>query len=142
MSKIQAKNAAVLSVADTIERTTGRHAQKKPPRAVSGDFSAIADGYIRAATAESTRRNFASDMRHLESNDIFPESPPAAVLEYLAKFAGVHKVGTLERRLVSLHKAAIQKKSTVTSENLAGSTGIGGHPPHAWGSATPCSASG
>mgnify|MGYP003599719331 FL=1 len=109
MSKIQAKNAAVLSVADTIERPTGRHAQKKPPRAVSGDFSAIADGYIQAATAESTRRNFASDMRHLESNDIFPESPPAAVLEYLAKFAGVHKVGTLERRLVSLHKAAIQK---------------------------------
>lgn len=29
--------------------------------------------------------------------------------EYLAKFAGIHKVGTLERRLVSLHKAAIQK---------------------------------
>ena len=109
MSKIQAKNAAVLSAAETIERPNGRHAPKKPPKAVSGDFSAIAEGYIQAATAESTRRNFASDMRHLESNEIFPESPPAAVLEYLAKFAGVHKVGTLERRLVSLHKAAMNR---------------------------------
>ena len=74
MSKNQGQNAAVLSIAETSELPAGRHSPKKPLRAVSGDFSAIAEGYIQAATAESTRRNFASDMRHLESHEIFPES--------------------------------------------------------------------
>jgi integrase len=126
MSKFPDQNAAALSDAKTSKPHSGRQAQKKPPKAGSGDFSAIAEGYIQAATAESTRRNFAGDMRHLATNEIFAESPPAAVLEYLAKFAGNHKVGTLERRMVSLHKAAIQKnlsspvKSLSVQQALAG----------------------
>lgn len=126
MSKFPDQNAAALSNAKTSKSHSGRQVPKKPPRTVSGDFSAIAEGYIQAATAESTRRNFASDMRHLATNEIFAESPPAAVLEYLAKFAGNHKVGTLERRMVSLHKAAIQKdlsspvKSLSVQQALAG----------------------
>ena len=126
MSKFPDQNAAALSDAKTSKPHTNRQAPKKPPKAVSGDFSAIAEGYIQAATAESTRRNFDSDMRHLATNGIFAESPPAAVLEYLAKFAGNHTVGTLERRMVSLHKAATRKnlpsavKSLPVQQALAG----------------------
>ena len=126
MSKFPDQNAAALSDAKTSKPQTNRQAPKKPPKAVSGDFSAIAEGYIQAATAESTRRNLDSDLRHLANNGIFAESPPAAVLEYLAKYAGNHKVGTLERRMVSLHKAAIRKnlpsavKSLPVQQALAG----------------------
>jgi integrase len=126
MSKFLGQNTAVLSDSNSTKPTTNRQAPKKPPRAVSGDFSAIAEGYIQAATAESTRRNFESDMRHLAANGIFAESPPVDVLEYLAKFAGNHKVGTLERRMVSLHKAAMRKnlpspvKSLPVQQALAG----------------------
>ena len=126
MSTFPDQNAAGLSAAKTSKPHTNRQAPKKPPKAVSGDFSAIAEGYIQAASAESTRRNFDSDMRHLATNGIFAESPPAAVLEYLAKFAGNHTVGTLERRMVSLHKAALRKnlhsqvKSLPVQQALAG----------------------
>lgn len=126
MSKFPDQNVAALSDAKTSKLHTNRQAQKKPPKAVSGDFLAIAEGYIQAATAESTRRNMDSDMRHLATNGIFAESPPAAVLEYLAKYAGSHKIGTLERRMVSLGKAAIRKhvanvvKSLPVQQALAG----------------------
>nr|WP_315465209.1 site-specific integrase [uncultured Rhodoferax sp.] len=126
MSKIPDQNAAALSMAKTIKSHSSRQAPKKPPKAASNDFSAIAQGYIQAATAESTRRNFESDMRHLAINGVFAESPPAAVLEYLAKYAGNHKIGTLERRMVSLGKAAIRKnlpsavKSLPVKQALAG----------------------
>lgn len=126
MSNFLDQYAAALSDAKTSKPYTNRQAPKKPQKAVSGDFSAIAEGYIQAATAESTRRNMDSDMRHLATNGIFSESPPAAVLEYLAKFAGNHKVGTLERRMVSLHKAATRKnlpspvKSIPVQQALAG----------------------
>lgn len=118
MSKFSDQNAAALSDAKTSKPHTNRQAAKKPPKAVSGDFSAIAEGYIQAATAESTSQNFASDMHHLANNGIFAESPPAAVLEYLAKYAGNHKVGTLERRMISLHKAAIRKNLPSTVKSL------------------------
>lgn len=126
MSNFSDQKAAALSNAKTSKSHSGRQVPKKPPRSVSGDFSAIAEGYIQAATAESTRRNFESDMRHLASNGIFAESPPAAVLEYLAKYAGNHKIGTLERRMVSLGKAAVRKnlpsavKSLPVQQALAG----------------------
>lgn len=126
MSKLPDQNTAALSEDKISKPHTNRQAPKKPPKAASGNFSAIAEGYIQAATAESTRRNFDSDMRHLAINEIFAESPPAAVLEYLAKYAGNHKVGTLERRMVSLHKAAMRKnlpspvKSIPVQQALAG----------------------
>lgn len=76
MSKFPDQKAAALSDAKTSKPHTNRQAPKKPPKAVSGDFSAIAEGYIQAATAESTRRNFDSDMRHLAINGIYAKSPP------------------------------------------------------------------
>ena len=100
---------AVLSDAKTSKQQTKRQAQKKPPRADSSNFSAMAKRFIQAGTTKSTRRNFESDLRHLAVNGIYAESTPDAVLEYLAKFAGSHKVGTLERRRVSLGKAATRK---------------------------------
>jgi integrase len=110
MTKKSDRSKAILSASSEPKPSTSRHAAKKSPRADSSDFSAIADGYIEAANAVTTRRCFESDMRHLSSHGIFPENPPSAVLEYLAKFAGIHAISTLERRLVSLHKAATIKK--------------------------------
>ena len=109
MPKTAKHKSADLSVSNGSAKPFARHAPKKPPRTDSGNLLAVADCYIEAATAASTRRNFASDLRHLLSHGIFAESTPTAVLEYLAKFAGIHAVGTLERRMISLTKAAKQK---------------------------------
>lgn len=119
MSKTPLQIEAAGCAADRSTQPSSRYAPKKMPRADSCDLPAIAESYIQAATAASTRRNFASDLRHLASHGISSESEPAAVLEYLAKFAGIHAVGTLERRMISLHKAAKQLGSASVAKHMS-----------------------
>ena len=47
------------------------------------------------------------------------ESEPAAVLEYLAKFGGIHAVGTLMRTMISLHKAAKQLGTPSVAKHMS-----------------------
>lgn len=79
------------------------------PEAVFSGFSAVADGYIAAAVATSTKRIYAADQRHFTANGIVVPATPAQVVEYLAKFAGQLAVATLNRRLNYLHKLHAEK---------------------------------
>ncbi len=66
------------------------------PEAVCSGFSAVADGYIAAAVATSTKRIYAADQRHSEANGISGASDPVQVVEYLAKFGRDARSGDLE----------------------------------------------
>ncbi len=79
------------------------------PEAVCSGFSAVADGYIAAAVATSTKRIYAADQRHFTANGISVPATPVQVVEYLAKFAGTLAVATLNRRLNYLNQLHAEK---------------------------------
>jgi site-specific recombinase XerD len=76
-----------------------------PPKRAKTAFSAAADGLIAAAKSKATKLGYASDMRHWMSNGGSLPAKPIQVVEYLAKFAGILSVATLERRLIAICQA-------------------------------------
>lgn len=70
--------------------------------------SKLVNSFTQAARSESTRRSYAQDMRHFKANAKFPATPEV-VAEYLAKFAGVLSVATLQHRLIAIHQAHTDK---------------------------------
>jgi integrase len=60
---------------------------------------------MEAAVAEATKRGYSSDLRHFAANGLPVPATAVQVVDYLAAFAGKLAIGTLERRLISLHKA-------------------------------------
>lgn len=66
--------------------------------------SKLVNSFTEAAQSVSTRRSYAQDVRHFKSNAKFPATPEV-VAEYLAKFAGVLSVATLQHRLIAIHQA-------------------------------------
>lgn len=70
--------------------------------------SKLVKSYTQAARSESTRRSYAQDMRHFKANAKFPATPEM-VAEYLAKFAGVLSVATLQHRLIAIHQAHAER---------------------------------
>lgn len=58
----------------------------------------------QAARSDSTRRSYAQDIRHFKQHSKIPATPEM-VAEYLASFAGVLSVATLQHRLIALHQA-------------------------------------
>ena len=71
--------------------------------------SKLVDSYTQAARSTSTRRSYAQDVRHFKANAKFPATPEV-VAEYLAKFAGVLSVATLQHRLIAIHQAHTDKR--------------------------------
>jgi integrase len=70
--------------------------------------SKLVNSYTQAARSDSTRRSYAQDVRHFKANAKFPATPEI-VAEYLAQFAGVLSVATLQHRLIAIHQAHIDK---------------------------------
>jgi hypothetical protein len=70
--------------------------------------------YTLAAQSASTKRSYAQDVRHFKTFAKIPATPDV-VAEYLAKFAGVLSVATLQHRLIAIHQAHAEKGSTVPS---------------------------
>jgi integrase len=100
-----ATESGTLALPDTTECVTVAVTIQTSPQVVLSRFSAVADGYIAAAVAESTKRIYAVDAKHFAANGITVPATPAQVLEYLGKHAGQLAVSTLERRLNFLNKA-------------------------------------
>lgn len=69
--------------------------------------SALVQGYALAAKSESTRRSYANDLQHFRRHARFPATPEV-VAEYLAQFAGVLSVATLQHRLIAIHVAHLE----------------------------------
>lgn len=70
--------------------------------------SKLVNSYTQAAKSDSTRRSYAQDVRHFKANAKFPASPEI-VAEYLAQFAGVLSVATLQHRLIAIDQAHADK---------------------------------
>ena len=70
--------------------------------------SKLVNSYTQAAQSDSTKRSYSQDVRHFKSFAKIPASPEV-VAEYLAKFAGVLSVATLQHRLIAIHQAHTEK---------------------------------
>lgn len=70
--------------------------------------SNLVNTFTRAAKSDSTRRSYAQDVRHFKAFAKIPASPEV-VAEYLAKFAGVLSIATLQHRLIAIHQAHVDK---------------------------------
>ena len=77
-------------------------------KAAEATTSALVTSYTQAAQSASTRRSYAQDVRHFNANAKIPATP-GMVAEYLAKFAGVLSVATLQHRLIAIHQAHTEK---------------------------------
>ena len=80
----------------------------KTPKIVSDDFSPTAESFMDAAQSAASKKAYASDIRQFAANGIVVPATVVQVINYLAHFAGKLSVATLERRLVSLHKAHLE----------------------------------
>lgn len=81
-------------------KTQNGRATLKPSKLVSS--------FTYAAKSDSTRRSYAQDVRHFKAFAKIPASPEV-VAEYLAKFAGVLSIATLQHRLIAIHQAHADK---------------------------------
>jgi site-specific recombinase XerD len=70
--------------------------------------SKLVNSYTQAAQSDSTKRSYSQDVRHFKSFAKIPASPEV-VAEYLAKFAGVLSVATLQHRMIAIHQAHTEK---------------------------------
>ena len=71
-------------------------------------FSITADRFMEVAQSEASKYAYASDIRMFAASGITVPATAAQVILYLAQFAGKLSVATLERRLISLHKAHLE----------------------------------
>ena len=107
MTKISAKVTGKTTVRKSKTATISSQ-PSKPPKAVLDGFSAAADSFMDAAQSEASKSAYASDIRMFADSGITVPATAAQVIEYLAQFAGKISVATLERRLISLHKAHLE----------------------------------
>lgn len=73
--------------------------------AATGGSAAVAAIYAAAAQSKATLRSYADDMRHFRQHGGTVPATAEFVAEYLASFAGVLAVATLQHRLVAIHRA-------------------------------------
>lgn len=84
------------------------------------------DGYVAAARSAATTRGYAADVRHFKQWGGRIPASPAQVAEYLADMAASLKVATLERRLIALHRAHVDKgldspaRNALVKQTMAG----------------------
>jgi integrase len=82
-------------------------ASKAPHAMSAGSSAALAATFAAAAQSNATLRSYADDMRHFRKHGGSVPATPEFVAEYLARFAGVLAVATLQHRLIAIHRAHI-----------------------------------
>jgi integrase len=88
---------------------TKRHTDSPAQQARYQPTSATVDGFTAAAQSSATRRAYAGDLAHFLLHGGKIPATPQMVADYIAKFAGVHAVATLSRRLIALHQAHTER---------------------------------
>ncbi|MGJ7565256.1 site-specific integrase [Variovorax sp. GB1R11] len=66
--------------------------------------SAAVNDFTSAAQSPATTRAYLGDLRHFRQHGGKIPATPEMVADYAAKFAGVHAVATLQRRLIAIHQ--------------------------------------
>src|SRR6185369_13300956 len=75
------------------------------PQPAPVPITSLVDDYTAAAQSKATKRSYSEDVRHfLQHGGTLPASP-TMVAEYIANFAGILAVATLQHRLIALHRA-------------------------------------
>jgi integrase len=108
MKKISAMENGINTVITSKITTIGNQLPKPTPGVMNG-FSDAADRLMDAAQSEASKSAYASDIRMFAASGITVPATAAQVIEYLARFAGNLSAATLERRLISLNKAHLEK---------------------------------
>ena len=88
--------------ANTPAAQTSENAATRSPRL-------SVDGYVAAARSAATTRGYAADVRHFKQWGGKIPACPGQLAEYLADMASTLKVATIERRLIALHRAHVDK---------------------------------
>ena len=71
--------------------------------------STLVKNFTLQAQSVSTRKSYAQDVKHYRAHGGKIPATPEVVAEYLAKFAGVLAVATLQHRLIAIHRAHTDK---------------------------------
>lgn len=69
--------------------------------------SALVAGYAAAAQSSATTRSYDADIRHFKQHGGSIPATPTVVAEYLANFADVLAVSTLQHRLIAIHRSHV-----------------------------------
>ena len=80
------------------------HAQEALKAAQAASSKLVAS-YAAAAQSDATTRSYGADIRHFKQHGGSIPATPTMVAEYLANFAGVLAVSTLQHRLIAIHRA-------------------------------------
>ena len=78
---------------------------QKPLKTAQAKPSALVASYAAAAQSNATTRSYDADIRHFKQHGGSIPATPTMVAEYLANFAGVLAVSTLQHRLIAIHRA-------------------------------------
>jgi integrase len=77
----------------------------KPLKTAQAKPSALLASYTAAAQSNATTRSYNSDIRHFTQHGGSIPATPTMVAEYLANFAAILAVSTLQHRLIAIHRA-------------------------------------
>jgi integrase len=78
---------------------------QKPHKTAQAKPSALVASYAAAAQSNATTRSYDADIRHFKQHGGSIPATPNIVAEYLANFAGILAVSTLQHRLIAIHRA-------------------------------------
>lgn len=77
----------------------------KPLKTAQARPSALVASFAAAAQSNATTRSYDADIRHFKRHGGSIPAMPTMVAEYLANFAGILAVSTLQHRLIAIHRA-------------------------------------
>jgi len=78
---------------------------QKPLKTAQAQPSALVASYAAAAQSNATTRSYDAGIRHFKQHGGSIPATPTMVAEYIANFAGILAVSTLQHRLIAIHRA-------------------------------------
>ena len=120
MKKIRTPQEGAGAALSARSTTTSNTTLQTQPEAVLSGSSATAEQFIAASQSAATKRAYSSDLKHFFANGGSVPASPAVLAEYLARCAEKLSVATLERRVIAIHKAHLEKnlESPARSETV------------------------
>ena len=109
MKKIRTPQEGAGAALSARRTNTSNTTSQTPPEGVLSSFSAMAEQFIATSQSAATKRAYASDLKHFFANGGSVPVSPAVLAEYLAQCAEKLSVATLERRMIAIHKAHLEK---------------------------------
>lgn len=97
--------AADQSILPAIISAPNSSCRQKPLKIAQAQPSALVASYAAAAQSNATTRAYDADICHFKQHGGSIPATPTMVAEYLANFAKILAVSTLQHRLIAIHRA-------------------------------------